>query len=786
MSTFLYRWGKFAHTRRWLVIAVWAIVAGVIVAALVANPPRLSNEIRIDGTPAQEVIDDLAERLPDASGGQGIIAFHAADGERVDEGANLDSLLDAVDQISATDHVIDAREAMAQELAKGPDSRLLQASAAIAEAVPAGGSGSDAQPNPLIVDGIPVPGVIVSADGQTALFQFAFDAQTFELPDGTVAHTIELAEDAVAGEGIRVLPSATMIQIPELVGVGEVVGVVVAAGALVLALGSLVAAGLPLISAFAGVAVGVGGAFALSSLFPTHSLTAVLALMLGLAVGIDYALFIVNRQRRFILDLRLPAAEATGRALGTAGSAVLFAGSTVMIALLALIVVDIRLLTSMALVAAATVALAVLSALTLLPALLGVVGERICSPRSRLRAGTAQEAGSSHRVAKAWSGLLTRRPYLSAVGAIALAGVIAVPTLSMNLGLPSGGSYDPDTPQRQSFEVVSASFGEGYNGPLVLVATRADDEPIPAADLAGLSRDIATTDGVDAVSLAGLDEEGTTAVLSIIPDGSPTSAETAELVESLRDRADSYSADWELDTGITGFAALAIDVSDRLADVLPIYISVVVALSLIILLLVFRSIIVPIKATVGFLLSVGATFGATTAVFQWGWLQPLLGMDATAPVLSLLPIIVTGVLYGLAMDYEVFLVSSMKEAHVHGARGVDSVTRGFSVASRVVVAAAIIMTSVFAGFVFNPEPMIAQVGFALAIGVLVDAFLIRMTLVPAVMALVGDRAWWLPRWLDRILPDLDIEGDRLSRRLADEGDVAQGGVGAPGGVGAGR
>ena len=407
-----------------------------------------------------------------------------------------------------------------------------------------------------------------------------------------------------------------------------------------------------------------------------------------------------------------------------------------------------------------------LSALTLLPALLGFVGERICSAKARLNAGTAHDNGSSHRVATAWSGFLVRHRYIAAAGALVIAAIIATPALDMDLGLPSGASYGPDTSQRQSFEVVGDAFGDGYNGPLVVVATSPDDDAIPATDLADIYTDLTDIDGVNAVSLGGLNEDGTTAVFSVVPETGPTSEETGKLVTTIRDAAPAFAADHGVDIGVTGFAALAIDVSERLAAVLPLYIAVVVGLSLIVLLLVFRSILVPLKATAGFLLSVTATFGATTAVFQWGWLQPLLGMDATAPVLSLLPIIITGVLYGLAMDYEVFLVSSMKEAHVHGAHDRESVTRGFAVASRVVVAAAIIMTSVFAGFVFNADPMISQVGFALAFGILVDAFLVRMTLVPALMAIFGDAAWWLPRWLDRILPDLDIEGDKLTKQLA--------------------
>ncbi|KTR94943.1 transporter [Microbacterium testaceum] len=766
MSSLLYRWGGVAYRGKWWLVGVWALAIAAIVSVIVVNPPQLSNEIRIDGTPAQQVIDDLATQLPEASGGQGILAFHTTDGERIDEGQNLTALLDAVGRVYDADHVIDARTVMADALAKGPASPLSAASAAVAQAQAAQGQPGTAGPTPLTVNGLPVPGVLVSSDGQTALFQFAFDAQTFELPQGTVDATISAARTAFADEQVEVLPSATMLQIPELIGVGEVVGVLIAGLVLVVTLGSLVAAGLPLISALSGVAVGVGGAFAFSSIVPMHSLTAVLGLMLGLAVGIDYTLFIVNRQRRLILDDRMTAPEAAARAVGTAGSAVFFAGSTVIIALLALMVVQIHLLTTMAITAAATVFIAVAAALTLLPALLGFVGERVCSASARRRASTASVRGSSHRVAKLWSRTLVRHRFVAAVGALVIAGVLAAPALDMDLGLPSGASYHPDTPQRQSFDVTAAAFGEGYNGPLVVVATSDDGQAIDPHQIAALSTDLAGLDGVTAVSLAGLNDAGTTAVLSVVPDSAPTAAATADLVTRLRDLAPTYADAHHVEVGVTGFAALAIDVSQRLGAVLPVYLAVVIGLSLVVLLLVFRSIIVPIKATVGFALSVAATFGATTAVFQWGWLQPLLGMDATAPVLSLLPIIITGVLYGLAMDYEVFLVSSMKEAHAHGRRGTESVVQGFSVASRVVVAAAVIMVSVFAGFIFNAEPMISQVGFALAFGILVDAFLVRMTLVPAVMAIFGDAAWWLPRWLDRLLPDLDIEGDKLTARLA--------------------
>lgn len=763
MSTLLYRLGRTTYDHPWRTIGAWAVLVAAVVGLLLAFPVRLSPEIRIDGTPAQQVIDDLAAKLPQASGGQGAIAFEVPATESIDSPQNAAAVVAAVDRIYTMPHVIDPRAALAAEMALGPDSALLTTAAAVAQASGSATGG----PTPMVVDGQPIPGVILSADHRVALFQFQFDAQTFDLPKGTIAATVDAAKEAVAAaDGIQVLPSATMFEVPHLIGPGEVGGVVLAAIVLLITLGSVVAGGLPLASALLGVVVGVGGAFTASHLIQMQSLTAVLALMLGLAVGIDYALFIVNRQRRLMLDQGLTASEAAARAIGTAGSAVVFAGTTVVIALTALLVVEIQMLTIMALVAAVTVAVAVAAALTFLPALLGLVGERICPPRARARherhASTSPDGARSY----AWGAALTRHRGLAVAAALAVATVVALPMASMELGLPSGSAYDLGTPQRASYDAITASLGPGYNGPLVVVASsEVAGQAIATEDVAALAGDLGALADVSSVSFGGMSSTGDTVVLSIVPGSSPTGAETTDLVQRIRADTPTYLAQHHLQVGVTGFTALMIDVADRLSSALPLYVLVVVALSVLVLLLVFRSVLVPIKATVGFLLSLFATLGATTAVFQWGWFGTLTGSDAQAPVLSLLPIIVTGVLYGLAMDYEVFLVSSMREAHVHGHRGRAAVARGFSQASRVVVAAALIMISVFAGFALNADPMVSQFGFALAFGILIDAFVVRLTLVPAVMAIFGDRVWWLPRWLDRLLPDLDIDGDRLATHL---------------------
>ena len=760
MSTLLYRIGKTAYRRPWYVIGAWLVLLAVVVTALSAGTVRVSSEIRIDGTPSQVVLDELAARLPAASGGQASFVFQARQGDRIDSPRNATAVAAAIDDIYRVDHVIDPRKLLTAHKAATPSPHA-------STAAPADQAG------PLVVGGQPIPGVVVSPNGRVGMLQVQFTRQIFELPTGTMDKVISAAKHASAGTGISVLSGATL-GIPQVLGVGEILGVGVAAIVLLVTLGSLVAAGLPLLTAFTGVAIGVGGAYALSSVIHLNSAAAVLALMLGLAVGIDYALFIVNRQRRLMLDQGLAAHEAAGRAVGTAGSAVFFAGLTVIIALVALLVVNITLLTTMALIAAVTVAIAVLVALTLLPALMGLVGERVCTPSARARHDRRAALSHGSTLAERWARLVVRHHYLAVGAVVVVMGVIAVPMTGMHLGLPSGQSYNAGTSQRQSFDAVADNLGVGYNGPLLVVASSSNaGAPISQESVGRLTGALSSLKGVSAVTPSGASASGDTVVLTVIPDAGPTDKATEDLVRMIRTAAPSYAQDLRVKVGVTGITAMAIDVSQRLADVLPIYLSLVMGLSLIVLLLVFRSIIVPLKATIGFLLSVLATFGATTAVFQWGWLQNFLGFDATTPVLSFLPIIATGVLYGLAMDYELFLVSSMRESYVHGHHGTDTVVQGLRQAGRVVAGAAIIMTSVFAGFIFNDDPMIKQIGFALAFGILVDAFLVRMTLVPAVMAVFGDKAWWLPRWLDRLVPTLDVEGDKLitSLRAKDQQDT---------------
>ncbi|QOR72014.1 MMPL family transporter [Ruania alkalisoli] len=763
MSTLLYRLGAFAYRARWRVIAVWVVLLAIVGGALALNPPQMSTEFRIDGTPAQEVLDQLDEEMPSAAGAQATIVFTAPEGERVDDPGAVAAIAGAVTEINDSDIVVQPETGSQQA---DPSTMTEDEAAAAQAAADAFAPAGDLELLPLMDGEAPVAGVITSADGSIAMLTVQLTDQVLDLPEGAADEIVAAAETAESA-GLTVLPSESLTQTFESpIGSNEIVGLVVAAIVLILTLGSLVVAGLPLITAIIGVGVGVGSAYALSTLIPMTSITPVLALMIGLAVGIDYALFLVNRARRFVLDQGLSAREATARAVGTAGSAVFFAGLTVIIALSGLSVVGVEFLTIMALIAAGTVAIAVTVALTLLPAILGLVGERLVTAKQRRRAAEADtDEIDRPGPATRWATGLVRHKAWVTVAVVLGLGVIAAPFASMQLNLPSAGTANQDTVERQSYDALTEGFGEGFNAPLLVVAE--SGEAYTPDDVATLKAELLDLAGASAVMPSGQSEDGTLLTLTVVPDAGPNDETTADLVTEIRDLdLDGMSNLGSSELGVTGVTAINIDMSQVLSDALIPYLAVIVALSLIILLLVFRSIFVPVTATLGFVLSILATLGATTAVFQWGWAKELFGFDTPGPLLSFLPIIITGILYGLAMDYQVFLVSSIRESHVHGHPGVRGVVHGYQLAARVVLAAAVIMVSVFAGFIFAHDAMIKQIGFALAIGILFDAFVVRMTLIPAVMAIAGEKAWWLPRWLEKILPNLDVEGDKLVQSLA--------------------
>lgn len=629
----------------------------------------------------------------------------------------------------------------------------------------------------------------VSEDGTTAVANLQFEGQA-EAISPADRQKLQDTLNRVTSQGVEVLYSKEIVSdLNSFFGPGEAIGMIIAALVLFFMMGTLVAAGLPLLMAIIGVGAGVGGTLAFSSLVEMASITPALALMLGLAVGIDYSLFIMHRHRKQMLA-GVPVVESIGTAVGTSGNAVVFAGLTVVIALAALVVPGLPFLSILGLSAAATVALSVLVSLTLLPAILGFLGKRMVSKRAwrkaeaagslgtqgahaasgaQLPAGAAAAAAGTAKPQRGWGAFTTRHPWLIAAASVILLAVIALPTAQLRTALPDGNQEAYGSSAQRAYEVTSERFGGGFNGPILALVHLPEglSEDQAQNKLLDVADRLRQADGVVAVMPAATNDDRSYGAIQIVPTDGPSSASTEKLVHELREQTPGIGADTNTTVALTGQVTAQIDVSEKLADALPLYLGIVVGLSLILLLLVFRSIVVPLLATAGFLLSLAAAFGATVAVYQWGWFGPVFDIHVTGPIMSFLPILLTGILFGLAMDYQVFLVSAMREAYAHGADPREAVRAGFRSSAPVVTAAALIMTSVFAGFIFSHLAMIRPIGFALAVGVLADAFVVRMTLTPAVMTLLGKHAWYIPTWLDRILPDVDVEGAKLLKDHAD-------------------
>ncbi|MFJ6730414.1 MMPL family transporter [Streptomyces sp. NPDC091281] len=745
MATFLYRIGGFAFRRRWLVLLLWVAVLGGSGAAAAGATGATETAVSLPGTEAQKAFDLLAEKFPaaNAEGAGARIVLRAPDGQRITGPEN--------------------REAVAAVLAdvEGSSARV----AAVTD---------------------PFAARTVSADGTTAYAQVTYGV-TADALTGADHDRFDAALDAGRATGLTVEATGSALEPAGASMVTEAVGFALAAVILLVTFGSLVAAGMPLLTALVGVGVTLGAITALSGPLNLNGNTSALATMLGIAVGIDYSLFIVSRYRSERAAGH-PAREAAARANGTAGSAVVFAGLTVVIALVGLAVVNLRVLTAMGMAAAGAVTVAVLVAVTLVPALLGLAPERVLgrtrTPRRRTPganatgatvtpgpttpATPAPDSAPKPGVAARWVDAVLRRPVRALVVSVLALGVLALPATRLELGLPDDGSQPVSTTQRKAYDLLADSFGPGFNGPLTVVVTDAD----PAAARAAADRfasDLAELDDVATVAPAAFNPAGDTAILTVVPRSAPASDATKALVGDIRDLADRTEAETGARGLVTGSTALNIDTSAKFTAAVVPYMLLVVGLAFLVLILVFRSLLVPLKAAVGFLLSVLASFGALVAVFQWGWLKDLFGIEQTGPIMSLMPILTVGIVFGLAMDYQVFLVTRMREAYVHGADPRTAVATGFRHSARVVTVAALIMITVFAGFVGAHEAIIKSLGFGLAVAVALDAFVVRMTLVPAVLALLGERAWHLPRWIDRVLPHVDIEGEKLTGAAPLEG-----------------
>ena len=605
----------------------------------------------------------------------------------------------------------------------------------------------------------------VSSNGLTAVAAVQFTLPVNAVESATTESIVELLtelrSDTIAVEFSQSLTT----DFGELLGVGEIVGLVIAAIVLFVMLGSLIAAGLPVISAVLGVGISASITMALSGTVEMTSTTPILGLMLGLAVGIDYSLFLLNRHRKQLktgMELRY----SIGLATGTSGNAVTFAGLTVIIALAALNLTGIGFLGLMGTMGAVAIALAVLIALTFTPALMGVVGMKVLNKRERAALESEEARHEAEEPKNALKPVLaTRHPVVAVLAVGLLLGVAAIPASEMRLGLPDGSSEPLDSTTYRAFSLISENFGAGANGQISTVVTM--PEAIPEDELLALQADLAEKffelDNVMAALPAAVSEDQETILFQVIPLLGPASEETEQLVFDIRGLEEEIRSEFDAQLGVTGITATNIDVSDKLAEALPLYLGTVLLLSLILLILVFRSILVPLLASAGFLLTVFATFGAVVAVYQWGWLGFLFGVHDPGPILNFLPTILIGILFGLAMDYQLFLASGIREAYVHGKSPKDAINYGIHLSRAVVVAAALIMITVFGGFAFNHLALVRPIGFGLAMGVLIDAFLVRLILVPAVMSLLGKSAWWLPKWLDKILPNVDVEGSSLER-----------------------
>jgi membrane protein YdfJ len=720
VATYLYRLGGWAFRRRRTVLCAWIVVLGLVGASAAVFSGQTSNKFEVPGTESQQAQELLEKKFPGAGGAQARMVFAAPKGESLTDERYKDAVMASLTQAKKAADVIQVVDPYrAKTLTK--DGRI--------------GFGDVIYP---------VPADQIDQEAKDELAATAKPARDaglqVEFAGGVVTDTSESSSESM--------------------------GMMIAFVVLAITMGSLLAAGLPLMTAALGVMIGVAGLTALSGAIDVSDTAPILATMLGLAVGIDYALFILSRHRQNLGE-GLEPREAAAQATATAGSAVVFAGATVIIALVGLTVVNIPFLTVMGLAAAGTVMMAVLIAITLLPAIMGFAGPRLGRVNRVLGYRPNRGERRREKVSLRWARLVTRRPLPVILVSLALLCTAALPALHMKLGLPDDGSQPANNTERKAYDLLTEGFGPGFNGPLTVVVDAPlldDDQQKQLASAVALG--LEDFPGVAAVSEPIQNDTGELTIVQVTPTTGPASDETKDLVSVLRAKADEVHEKTGIEAFVTGTTALNIDTADTLNAALPKYIVVVVGLALLLLMVVFRSILVPLKAAGGFLLSIAASMGVVVWVFQDGHLADLLGVSQPGPIVSFLPILLIGILFGLAMDYEVFLVSRMREGFVHTGKARESVVAGFGHSGRVVTAAAIIMTAVFGAFILDDDPIVKSIGLSLAVGVLADAFIVRMTLVPAVMALLGRRAWWLLRGLSRVVPNLDIEGERLVEGLS--------------------
>ncbi len=722
MAKYLFRLGEWAFEARKRVLAGALLIILLLGAGVLQLGVSFTGDMSIPGTKSEEAGELLKKEFSvdgSPAGGQVMLIFRAPEGKTLESLGVKDKVLSLLKQ--------------AQE-----DKAVVQAVS-------------------------PYDNASLNATGEIGYGTLTYNVPAGEVSGESKEHVRSII-DSTREQGIQTeLGGDVAFSELKILSAMEAVGVLIAFVVLALTLTSFLAAGMPILTAVIGLAIGVLLILIGSNAVDMSSVSITLAVMLGLAVGIDYALFIVARYRQQLAD-GYSVKQSVAIANATAGSSVVFAGLTVVIALCGLSLVQIPFLTMMGVAAAVCVFVSVLIAIVLVPALISVAGEKISPANSNAFLRKFRRSGEKPGMLDKWAVLVTRRPLVVAVTGIAVLAVISVPFLHMHLGLPDNGLKSEETTERRGYDLLEEAYGPGYHSPLIIVAM-AEGKEDPQAAISQAASKLDKLDNVASVTPAYPSPSGQAAMFTVMPKTGPHDAETGGLVHLIRGLSEQTQAESGVELLVTGAAAVNIDISDKLSEALPKFAVVIVVLAFILLLMVFRSILVPIKAVLGFLLSLGATLGFVVFVLQDGHLIGLFGIPEPGPVLNFLPVIVVGILFGLAMDYEVFLVSRMREEYTHTGDAEQAVVAGVRGSGAVVVAAGLIMIAVFAGFIFTEDPIIKSMGLALAFGVLFDAFIVRMAIVPAVMKLLGRTAWYVPKWLDRLLPNIDVEGEEVMRQL---------------------
>ncbi|AKV59312.1 MMPL family transporter [Corynebacterium riegelii] len=778
MAKLLYKLGRWSYLNKWKVIIAWLLILAASAGAAFSLSKPFTSNFAIDGTPAIDALDTMERNFPgggNVATAPGVnLVFAAPEGQQLTD----PSYMTAMDEVIA--HIDEHLEVRGTERFGNPVLVNQQLQETIVGQMTQMGLPEEAAQK----DAYNVR--LLSDDGRIGYTTFEFDAESnFEVTEED-RQVVADAMDIGRAAGLQVEAGGAGYGEPiEVNTTSELIGIGVAFLVLLVTFGSFAASTMPIVSAIVGVGIGALAILSTTHWVELNDVTPVLAVMIGLAVGIDYSLFILSRYRQERKTRSGP--DAAGMAVGTAGSSVVFAGATVFVALVALVLAGIEFLSWMGVAAAFTVFVSVLVALTMLPALLGAWGNKAFAGRIPKIAG---EHLNERSMGRNWVNFVRRFPALVMAVVIVALGAMSAPVLGLQMALPSDSTSNLDTTQRKSADLMAEGFGPGVNAPLLLVVdahgvnpdaeilqpymAAMPDEAGGRAQKAALAsflyaaQEANSVSGVVHAQLVNVNEDFTAAQIMATPDGGPEEEYTLKVAHGLRENNQQVEDATGVDIGLTGLTAVQMDITEELAKAMPLYLAIVVGLAIVLLMVVFRSILVPLVAGLGFLLSVGAAFGLTVLVWQdglWGL------VNTPTPILSFLPIFLIGVTFGLAMDYQVFLVTRMREHYLHLLRDkephayrravVHSTVEGFAQGARVVTAAAIIMIAVFVAFINQPLPFIQIFGFALGAAVLFDAFFVRMALVPATMFLMGPSTWWIPKWLDKVLPEVDVEGTEL-------------------------